>query len=187
MKSLFAAAALTVVLAAGCGEDDSRDRDQPPQQSGSAHPVQRRVTSSTDDTARIGEPIESRVVYEQDGRTRRLRMSVRPARVVDPARNRQTPAGSGRRWLRIDVSVRNLGPTPVFLDAMPISLVDRRGRTFGRVVSDAPWRQLLGRVLPGESERGSLGFLVDDEASMRELRLSPFTGAPRTATWTFGR
>ena len=107
-------------------------------------------------------------------------------RPIEGGRPRAEPIDSGDEEQAlgpIDVSVRNLGPSALFLDSMPMSLVDSRGRVFGRVIADAPWQQLLGRVLAGEHERGSLGFLVDSSATVEELRLSPFTGAPRTATW----
>ena len=179
------AVVLALALAAsavGCGADGN-DAHAPSTRQDARQVVQRPIQRSTQATAGIGEPIESRVAYEEDGRPRQIRFVFRPSRVVDPARNRLTPATRNKRWVRIDVSVRNLGPAALFLDSMPMSLVDSGVEVFGRVIADAPWQQLLGRVLAGEHERGSLGFLVDSSATVEELRLSPFTGAPRTATW----
>ena len=180
------AVVLALALAAsavGCGGDGNDAHGPSTRPRMSTRSFSGRSNAPPQATARIGEPIESRVAYEEDGRPKEIRFVFRPSRVVDPAPNRLTPAAKSRRWVRIDVSVRNLGPAELFLDSMPLSLVDSRGRVFGRVIADAPWQQLLGRVLAGEHERGSLGFLVDSSARLEELRLSPFTGAPRTATW----
>lgn len=64
------------------------------------------------------------------------------------------------------------------------TMVDDKGEETFENFSSAPWRSLgNGKMLPGDSRRGRLGFLVPKRHKPAELRWEPFSGSEAVYRW----
>lgn len=162
----------------GCGDGNTK-------QSTGATVIQRTGLRQT--VSMEGNRAHVVVKYVEGSRPRTVALDVTAGRLVDPASNSQSPAAAGNRWVRIPVAVTNRGAEPYFLETAGFSLIDTRGRTFGRLITLAPWRQLVGRLEPRERVEASLGFQIGERSRLRELRFSAVTGAPAKARWLESR
>lgn len=177
------------LLIAGCGADDSSEDGK------ASSTVSDSTKSSPPDEPdpsetvhKIGEGIKLDATTTTDeGDRAELRLSVRPIRVSDPAANPLLPADEverGTRWVRVEVRITNQGSDSYNRALGAWTIVDEQGEEGFNNLSSAPWRALgNSRLLPGDSRRGSVAFLVAKGSGLDELRWSPVNGREPIYRW----
>ncbi len=180
---------MTSLVIAGCGSDESSEESRTPLATNEASkPRLPKEPDPSKTVHKIGQGIELDATTTTDeGERAELRLSVRPIRVTDPAANSLTSADAieqGTRWVRVEVQIENKGNDSYNMAQGPWTVLDENGEEAFNNLSSAPWRALgNSRLLPGDSRRGSVAFVVKRGHDLDELRWSPIVGLDPTYRW----
>jgi len=144
-------------------------------------------SASSERPLRIGREGKVEAEYEVtdestgEAKNEALGLAVTPSKVADPATTDTPPSEieNGTRWVRTRVRIENTASDTYDISDGQWNLVTKDGqRVLGNDVTPVgPGTQLDGMLLDGDSQVGTVVFLVPKGSKPKELRFEPLVGA----------